>query len=98
MTSFVPERAAIGRWRRKAKGRMARKSAAVTGEPAGAAYSSIELVECGCPKVRLPPDADTVADFSATAAEWPEWTLLGHSALTLGMALFAPNRSPHSTA
>ena len=48
MTSFVPERAAIGQWRRKAKGRMERKSAEMTGEPAGTAYSLIELVECGC--------------------------------------------------
>jgi hypothetical protein len=37
MTSFVPEGAAIGRWRRKAKGRMERRSVAGTGEPARAA-------------------------------------------------------------
>jgi hypothetical protein len=42
------------------------------------------------PKVRLPPDGDRVADFSATAAEGPELTLLGHSALAPGMALPAP--------
>jgi hypothetical protein len=40
----------------------------------------------------LPPDAERVADFSATAAEGPEWTLLGHSALAPGMALPSPIR------
>jgi hypothetical protein len=37
MTSFVPEGAAIGRWRCKAKGRMERRFVAGTGEPARAA-------------------------------------------------------------